>query len=146
MRAGTGEVEADFAGELRPFRLRLGELRRIEDRCGAGVGEVARRLARALSVLSQLSGVPALAAGLDVRADDVREVILQGLTGAGMPSTDAAKLVRAEVEERGLPGIIDNVSVALTVLVGSQEAPDAGELTAGTANAATPPSAPTSDA
>ena len=141
--SGTGEVTADFAGEERAFRLRLGELRRIEDRCGGAIGDVAQRLARALTVLSQLKGIDALVAGLNVHADDVREVIHQGLLGAGMPSSEVTPLLRREIDDRGLPGVVDNVNVALRVLVGAQEAPDTGEPRAG-ASPATAPSGSTS--
>lgn len=144
--SGTGESSTDFAGEERAFRIRLGEIRRIEDKCATGIGEVLRRLARAVVVLSKLQGVEALAAGVDIRSDDVREPIYQGLLGAGMSSNDATKLVRVEIDERGVRGLLDNATVALAALWGSQSVPETaapGELQAG-ASPATPPKRPTS--
>jgi hypothetical protein len=141
--SGTGESVADFAGEERAFRVRLGEIRRIEAKCEAGVGEVGRRLSRALLIVrqvGQLSMVEALAGGLDIRADDVREVIYQGLVGGGMSPGDATALVRREIDERGLRGLVDNVGVALLALCGANEAPEGsrvGEPQAGE-NPATP--------
>lgn len=121
--SGTGESSADFAGEERTFRIRLGEIRRIEDRCGAGIGEVLRRLSRAVLVLSKVKGLEALAAGIEIRADDVREAIYQGLIGAGMSASEATNLVRREIDERGVPGLLDNVTPALEALWGSQKTP-----------------------
>lgn len=144
--AGTGEVRVSFAGEERAFRIRWGEIRRIEQKCEDGIGEVLRRLSRAVMVLSQMQGVEALAAGLDIHAQDVREVIYQGLTGGGMPGGKADLLLRMEIDERGIVGLIDNVSTALAVLWGSQSSPEVdepGEREAG-AKTSTPASASTS--
>lgn len=122
---GTGETREDFAGEERTFRIRLGEIRRIEAKCGARIGLVAQRLARAVQAISSAGGnyVAALATGIEVGAEDVRETLYQGLLGGGMASPDATNLVRSEIDERGLRGITDNVGVALMVLVATSEAP-----------------------
>lgn len=146
--SGTGEVRVSFAGEERLFRIRWGEIRRIEQKCDTGIGEVLRRLSRAVMVLSQLQGLEALAAGIDIHAQDVREVIYQGLTGGGLPGGHADMLLRLEIDERGIMGLIDHASVALAVLWGSQSAPEAdepGEREAG-ATSTTPASASTSPA
>src|SRR6266403_1011808 len=152
--SGTGETEADFGGERRQFRIRLGEIRRIEAKCGnVGVGEVMRRLARCVLVTSKLGGLEALAAGLEIHADDVREPILQGLT-AHMSMGEATKLVRGEIDERGTPGLLDNASTALLVLWGARETPpedpededEPGEMTAGTMTPPNPPTSSTSTA
>jgi hypothetical protein len=146
MGAGTGEVRVSFGGDERLFRIRWGEIRRIEDKCATGIGEVLRRLSRAVMVLSQLRGMEALAAGLDIHAQDIREVIYQGLRGGGMPESQVALLLRIEIDERGIAGLMDNVSVALGVLWGAQSAPEAddvGERRAG-ATSTTPASEQTS--
>jgi hypothetical protein len=141
--SGTGEGRTDFAGEERLYRIRLGEIRRIEHKCGdVGIGEVLRRLSRCVYVTSELKGVQALAAGLEIHADDVREPILQGLAGGGMSLADATALVRSEIDDRGVRGLLDNAGVALAMLWGSQETPP-GELRAGE-SPATPPSPSTS--
>jgi hypothetical protein len=133
--SGAGESEADFAGELREFRIRLGEIRRIQTKCGdVGIGEIARRLARAFAIVRQVGEGPgritlveALAAGLDIYADDVRTPIYEGLVARGMAAPEATRIVRQEIDDRGLRGLIDNVSVALLVLVGALEAPEDDE-------------------
>lgn len=153
--SGTGEVSTDFAGEERAFRIRLGEIRKIEAKCGAGdgqrtgIGEVCRRLAKAAYVLANsrrsdgsLDLVLALASGTEFHADDVREVLYQGLVGADMPSAAATALIRAEIDDRGMRGLLDNAATALIVLMGSQESPP-GEPQAGE-SPATPPSPSTS--
>lgn len=142
--SGTGDVTAEFAGEARDFRIRLGELRRIEAKCGDAIGDVLRRLARCALVVSKVEGIEAYALGVEVRADDVREVIYQGLVGRGMPSGDATRLIATEIDDRGLKGILDNAVVALRVLTGTQETPP-GEPPAGE-SPATPASASTSSA
>lgn len=128
--SGTGETREDFAGEERTFRIRLGEIRRIEAKCGARIGEVAQRLARAVQAISATGGnyVAALAAGIEIGAEDVRETLYQGLVGGGMASPEATNLVRSEIDERGLRGLTDHVAVALMVLVATSKAPPiAGE-------------------
>lgn len=150
--SGTGEVTADFAGEARTFRIQLGEIRHIEAKCGTGIGEVLRRLSRAVLVTAKLNGIDALAAGLDIHADDVRETIYRGLRGGGMADAQATGLVRREIDEGGLRNLVDHVPTALKVLWGSQEAPEtdapeddpSGEPRAGE-SPATPKSASTSE-
>jgi hypothetical protein len=145
--SGTGETTADFAGEAREFRICLGEIRRIEAKCNAPIGEVAQRLARAVVVLKaggSLSVAEMLAAGIAIYADDVREPLYQGLIGKDMPSGEATKLLKTEIDDRGFKGLMDNAAVALLVLTATQEAPpreaDLGEQKAGQ----NPPNASTS--
>jgi hypothetical protein len=152
--SGTGEATADFAGEARDFRIRLGQIRRIEEKCGGvGIGEVCRRLARASYMLTRatdadgkLDLLAALASGVEIHAEDVRSPIYEGLVGFGMSTAEATKLVRHEIDDRGVRGLLENAAVALVVLLGSQEAPkeDLGEPQAGD-HPATPASEPTSD-
>lgn len=123
--SGTGETREDFAGEERTFRIRLGEIRRIEAKCATRIGLVAQRLAKAALAINSAGGnyVGALAAGIEIGAEDVRETLYQGLLGGGMSSPDATNLVRSEIDDRGLRGLTDNVGVALMVLVATSEAP-----------------------
>lgn len=143
--SGTGESSTDFAGEEREFCIRLGEIRRIQDKCGVGIGEVARRLAHAVFVLNSLgknSMVEALAAGIQIHADDVRETIYQGLLGRGMPSADAIKLVRAEIDNRGMAGLLDHAGTALCVLIGANETPEGEDDAPGEPQAGESPATP----
>lgn len=144
--SGTGDVTTDFAGEERAFRVRLGEIRKIEAKCETGIGEVCRRLARAVYVQNAAKGrdiLSALATGVEIHADDVRTPIYEGLVAGGMASAEATKLVRAEIDDRGMRGLLDNAVTALLILIGSQETPP-GEPRAGE-SPATPPNPSTSD-
>jgi hypothetical protein len=141
--SGTGETTADFAGEAREFRIWLGEIRRVQAKCGdVGIGEIVRRLAKAVSLLGLVgpgvSLTEALAAGIEIHADDVREVLYQGLIGAGMASGEATRLVRSEIDERGFRGLLDNVATAYKVLVGTQLSPEAEDPPGEPTAAATP--------
>lgn len=123
--SGTGEVREGFAGEERLFRIRLGEIRRIEAKCGnVGIGEVVRRLSKAVFLLDKVGGVEAFAHGLEIRADDVFETIFQGLKGGGMADREATDLVRREIDDRGWSGLLDHVGLALQVLTGTQATPE----------------------
>jgi hypothetical protein len=145
--SGTGESTTDFAGEEREFRIRLGEIRRIEAKCGAiGIGVVLQRLAKCTILLAKLSKIEALASGIDIYADDVREPIYQGLVGRGMTSQEATKLLKVEIDDRGVDGLLDNAPTALSVLLAAREVPeedDLGEQPAGE-SPTTPPSPSTS--
>lgn len=65
------------------FDLKLGQVRALQDKCGAGPGVILLRLQ---------SG--------EYRVDDFRETILQGLLGGGMNVDEARKLVHLWVDER----------------------------------------------
>jgi hypothetical protein len=139
--SGTGEARTYFAGEKRLFVIRLGEQGRIEKACGAGLGEVLRRVARCVMLLANHKNNPvaALAAGIEIHAADVTAVLVEGLRGAGMPEQEARRLVDAEVGDRGVRGQIEHASTALTVLWGTGEVPAEGKRKAG-ARGATPAS------
>jgi hypothetical protein len=124
--SSTGETREDFAGEERQFRIRLGEIGRIEAKCDTGIGEVCRRLARATLVIHRLGGnlVEALSHGVELYSSDVREPLYQGLIGAGMASHEATKLLRTEIDDRGMLGLLDNAGVALAVIIAVQKTPE----------------------
>lgn len=84
-----GEVSAPFAGEERLFRLRLGELRQLQEMCGdVGPGTIIGRL-RATGPVWQRPWL----------VDDVRGPILLGLVGAGMDRQKATRLVVKWLDE-----------------------------------------------
>lgn len=148
--SGLGECTTEFAGEERDFRIRLGEIRRIEAKCGASIGAICQRLARATLVVARLGKnmMEALSAGIDIYAEDVREPIYQGLIGRGMAASEAAKLLKLEIDDRGLRGLLDNAATALSVLLATREVPEealpgeplAGESLATQASPSTSPS------
>ena len=98
----AGAVRLFWGAEEHAFDLGIGEWRRIQDRCDAGPGEIYRRLIGVASGLEKgmtLSQAAALGFMGDWRVDDMREVLLQGLIGGGLPEIDAAKLVRRHVDD-----------------------------------------------
>ena len=98
-----GEITLPFGAEERLFRLGIGQIRAIEERCNAGIPELLMRLeplmrgVKAQLTFSQLQQAQMLGTW---RIDDVREVLLQGLIGGGMPSTEAGILIRAVFDEK----------------------------------------------
>ena len=148
----------DFAGEERPFLIRIGELRRIQTACGAGPGEVANRLARCVKTLREFPKLTVFEQALigmgHLYVDDVRAPIYEGLVAGGMTAPEASKLVRAEIDDRGFRGLVENAGLALGVLISGVSMPaeddDAGELKPGenppaassTSESFTPPAVP----
>lgn len=137
----AGDIELDFAGETRRFRIAIGEIRKIQEKCDAGPGEIAQRLAPFLAYAAaraeaRARGVepPSLMAALmtsgvgNWRVDDVREPILQGLIGAGMEPGPATRLVRGWVEERPLAESIPIAfAVMMAAIAGAEDEQPAGE-------------------
>lgn len=121
--SGTAELRLRLGPEEQAFRLRIGELRRLEEDCDAGPLEILARLADGRW-----------------RVADVRQPILHGLIGAGLAAERAGLLVERWVDERPLSL---SVNVAYAVLaravVPPEEEEDLGEREAGGA-ATKPPS------
>lgn len=94
-----------FGRDERAFRLLVPQWCDVEKTCDSGLCEIAARLAPLVSLLG--SGLPeggllsAMANGMFGRArlNDVREVVLQGLIGGGLTSTEAGALVRMVFDE-----------------------------------------------
>lgn len=111
----AAEIELAFAGDDRLFRLPIGRLRAVQEKCDAGPMELLRRYV-----------------GGTWRVDDLREVIFQGLIGGGMGQTQATVLVSANFD--GLPlaefvPIAQAIVMAAVVGVEDEEVgePEAGE-------------------
>ncbi|WP_299009928.1 gene transfer agent family protein [uncultured Caulobacter sp.] len=97
-----GSVVLQWGDEETVFRLRLGEWRRIQERCDAGPGEIYRRLVTvAMAMEKGFTLAQAAAVGMigDWRVDDMREVIVQGLIGGGRSELEARALVQRRVDE-----------------------------------------------
>lgn len=93
-----------FGVEERPFLLLVPQWRELEKLRDCGLGIIAARLAPMVQLRlakGRIEVMAALARGQfgDVRLDDVRGPILYGLIGGGMPSTEAAGLVRNVFDE-----------------------------------------------
>lgn len=129
--ARAGEVALDFGGEERTFCLRIGELRKVQERCDAGPGEIAQRLAGFMLLREgklPLAQAAALGRLGTWRVDDVREVILQGLVGGGMTPNDAGQIVRHWVDGRPWAETIPVAyQVILASIIGVDDEDAAGE-------------------
>jgi hypothetical protein len=95
------EIELNFPDQPRIFALKIGQLRLLQEKCGAGPMAVLRRLS---------SG--------DWLVDDVIETLRLGLIGGGVKLEEAVKL-RAEIEQRPLGEAVPAAIVVLSAaLVG----------------------------
>lgn len=92
-----GEITLQCWDGEHVFRLRLGELRTLQEKVDAGPMHIARRLADGTW-----------------RVDDVRETLRLGLIGAGVKQDEALSLVTTHVD--GVPWI-DNVFNAQAVVL-----------------------------
>lgn len=98
----SGEITLPFGTEERVFRLGYREWEKLDETLDCGPGELLQRLAPMVrAVQAGLTLPEMLIAGTmgTWRARDPREVILQGLLGGGMTSTEAGILVRQQFEE-----------------------------------------------
>lgn len=101
---------ADFAGEERTFRLSIGPLRALQEKTDCGPMELLQRFAAGTW-----------------RVDDLRETILQGLVGGGMPSPEASRLIRFNFDDLPLqPFVILAQGIVMAALVGAEDE-DLGE-------------------
>jgi len=98
------KVSFDFGDGTYDFQLRIGELRELKDKTGAGPMELYQR------IVNQKWHV-----------DDCREILRLGLIGAGMTPLNALDFVRRYVEQRPL---FESVSPAMTVLIAAIFGPE----------------------
>ena len=83
-------IERPLGGEVRKFGLPLGRQRKVEERCGYGLGRVYGRLSTVL-----FADDPR---GWDFSINDYRETIYQALMGGGLSDAEATKLVIEAVD------------------------------------------------
>lgn len=123
---GTTLLWAD--GEHR-FRLRIKELRELQDKCDAGPAEIMMRLA-----------------SHRWRVDDILQTIRLGLIGGGMTPTEALVLVSRYVEQRPLA---ENVVIAAEIIAaavsGDPKEPEAKKEQATEETTAAFPSPPSTE-
>lgn len=81
----TDTLELTWGDGEHRFRLPIGQLRELQDKCSAGPQRILMRLS-----------------SMDWRIEDVREVIRLGLIGGGKTPSDAHMLVVRYVDERPL--------------------------------------------
>ena len=106
------EVRAGFAGERRTFDLSpIGCVRRLQDACDAGPQFILGRLSDGTW-----------------RDHDLREPLIQGLVGGGMPQSEAQGLIETWVDpEPKQQFLVLAQSILLAWLVGAEDE-DLGEL------------------
>ena len=92
----TGTVDLVWGDGERSFKLAIGQLRELQDKCASGPVEVLTRLGTG-----------------KWRVEDVRETVRLGLIGGGMTPAEAHKLTVRYVDERPL---MESVMVAQAVL------------------------------
>lgn len=95
--SADGSTEFEWADGRYRFRLAIGQLRELQEKCGCGPAELSARISQQRWMV-----------------DDLREIIRLGLIGGGKSPADALKLVRRYVEERPL---LESVPVAMAVLL-----------------------------
>lgn len=101
------KISFDWADDHYEFRLAIGQLRELQEKCNAGPAEILTRLRTGTW-----------------RVDEVREIIRLGLIGAGKTPSDALKIVRIYVEARPWMESIQPAQVILmAALLGSPEEP-----------------------
>src|SRR5690606_21980252 len=134
----TQTLTEELGGVERRFRLGIGELRQLQEKCDAGPATI---LGRLMSIQPQAFGQKRPNAqyyelgaddpdyradfnlysllrsfGGDWRVDDIREPIRLGLIGGGATPTDASLTVQTHVDSRPLP---ENIGLAAAIILKS---------------------------
>jgi hypothetical protein len=106
----AAEISLAFGGEERLFRLPLGRLRALQEKCDCGPMELLRRF---------LAG--------EWRVDDLRETIFQGLVGGGMDQGAATSLLKSSFDDLPLqPFVTIAQAIVMAAVVGAEDE-DLGE-------------------
>lgn len=104
---GTASITFLWADGDRNFRLPIGQLRELQDKCNAGPAEILSRLS---------SGA--------WRVDDIRETLRLGLIGGGMTPIDALVLIGRYVDMRPLlENVVPAQAVLMAAVVGDESDP-----------------------
>lgn len=102
-----GSIALTWGDGEHPFRLAIGQLRELQEKCDAGPAEIATRLSDGRW-----------------RINDVRETMRLGLIGGGMAPAEAHKLTVRYVDERPwLESLPAAQAVLMAALVGAPEEP-----------------------
>lgn len=122
--SADASIELTWADGTYKFRLPIGQLRELQDKCRAGPPEILDRLTFRKWLV-----------------DDVRETIRLGLIGGGKTPTDALVLVIRYVDDRPL---MENAPVAQSIMIAALvgvPGDQPGKRDAGAIEATTPGSA-----
>lgn len=105
--SATAAITLAWGDGEHTFRLAIGQLRELQEKCNAGPFEIADRLETKRW-----------------RIDDLREVLRLGLIGGGKAPAEALTLVRRYVDERPFAeNVYPAYSVLLAALVGAPDDP-----------------------
>ena len=119
--SGSAKISFVWGDGEHTFRLAIGQLRELQDKCGAGPMEILSRLT---------SGT--------WRVDDLRETIRLGLIGGGKTPTDALILVARYVDAFPLVNSVAPAqAVLMAALVGVENDPVGKPMAAKTKRKAT---------
>lgn len=137
----NGDVVRFFAGKDRTFRFGLGEHERLQtalnDRMGVSlIVQNLSSFALALEVGMTVQEIAAAKLLGDVRIDQIREVIFQGLVGAGTEPPEAGKLCDQWVYKRPLK---ETVRIAYAIGLAAIDGPEDEEAMGEPAGDATDP-------
>ena len=99
-----------FAGEERQFRLPLGRLRALQEKCDCGPLELLRRF---------VDG--------SWRVDDLRETLMQGLIGGGLDQAAAARIILSSFDDQPLQQFVMTAQAVVMASVVGAEDEDLGE-------------------
>ncbi len=100
--ARDGSIELDWPDQTRTYRLKLGELRQLQEKCDKGPMEI----------------LAALTTGR-WRVDDVIQPIRLGLIGGGMPMDEALRVVTFNVHDGNLgQAVIYAVAIVQAAIAG----------------------------
>lgn len=103
MGTRDGSIELDWPDQKRTFRLRVGELRELQEKCG---NRGPRTIANAL-----LNGT--------YLVDDIIQPVRLGLIGAGMSQGDALKIVNTHLGDGRLhEGILVAYQIVMQAITG----------------------------
>lgn len=98
-------ITLDWADGTYVFRLAIGQLRELQEKCDAGPAHIMSRLSSGWWMV-----------------DDIVQTIRLGLIGGGLGPIEAMKLVRVYVEERPLvESIMPAIAILSSALVGAPD-------------------------
>lgn len=115
------KIDRPFAGAVRPFQLRYGEIETLERMCGAGIGEIMMRLGTHR-----------------FKAADIWQTIRLGLEGGGASEPEATALVMP-YQTTALSAHLGLAAEILSAAVAGVEVPEGNGDEAGSTEPATSP-------
>ncbi len=120
-------ITLPYGDQDRTFRLAIGQIRKVEEKCSAGLPVLLQRMAPPFEALrkgASYAEAVLIGAGGSFRVDDVREPILQGLIGGGMTPTEAGLVLRELFDDRPVwEGILVAYPVIFAALAGAPQEP-----------------------